>query len=108
MNTTYTDAAQDEYELSLSIGEQQQIAAIERAKAMRADFSADDLMLEFAECTDEIMAAMAAHDDGTLSLLRLGQTLLNIRNAALQRQCGVFAAPDALGAIEMAMRGEAV
>lgn len=108
MNTTMTDAAQDDYELSLSIGEQNQLDALSRSEAMRKNFSADDLILEFAECADEINAAMALHDAGTLSLLRLGQMLLNIRNAALQRQCGVFAAPDAQGAITSAIIGEAV
>jgi hypothetical protein len=108
MNTTMTDAAQDAYENEMTEGEQRQLEALSRAEAMRKDFGADDLMLEFADCAEDVNAAMALHDAGTLSLLRLGQILLNIRNAALQRQCGVFAAPDAQVAISMAMRGEVV
>jgi hypothetical protein len=108
MTISMTEAAQDDYELSLSIREQNQLDAISRAEAMRKDFSADDLMLEFAECADEVNAAMALHDAGTLSLLRLGQILLNIRDAALRRQCGVFDAPDAERAVAMAVSGEAV
>lgn len=105
---TYTDAAQDAYEDEITAGEQRQLEALSEAKALQASVSPDDLTFEIAECADDVIAAMAAYDAGKIRLSDLGLVLLNIRAAMLQRQCGVFAAPDAEGAIEMAMRGVAV
>lgn len=96
------------YEKTLDIGEQRQIDALSEAKALQASVSANDMVFEFSECADDVVAAMAAYDAGKIRLADLGLVLLNVRNAMLQRQCGVFAAPDADGAIEMAMRGVAV
>lgn len=96
------------YEKTLEIGEQLQLEALSQAKALQSSVTADDMMLEFAECADDVVAAMAAYDAGKIRLADLGLVLLNMRAAMLQRQCGVFAAPDPDGAISLAVRGVAV
>jgi len=103
-----TTAAQDAYETAIEIGEQRQLEALSEAKALQASVSADDMTFEFAECAEDVVKALSAYDAGKIRLADLGLVLLNVRAAMLQRQCGVFAAPDAEGAIELAMRGEAV
>ncbi len=104
----YTEAAQDALEASDAWGEQRQEEARYRAELGQETMTATAMLDELAECSDELMIALAQFDRGELELSRLGLLLVNVRNASAQTAAGVAGAPDAPQAAAFAFLGVSV
>lgn len=108
MRLVTNDTDINQYEIMLSIGERKQVDALSQAEASLSEITADELAFELSDCAEELLAALKKRDAGEVDIRCVGLVLLNVRKAMAQRQSGVFAAPDAAGAIDMALRGEAL